>query len=30
MKENTLSQGKVEEERSQGRPARMELCKGME
>ena len=28
--ENTLLQGKAEEVRSQGRPARMELCKGME
>ena len=28
--ENTLSQGRAEEERSQGRPARMEICKGME
>ena len=28
--ENMLLQGKAEEERSQGRPARMEICKGME
>ena len=28
--ENTLLQGRTEEERSQGRPAMMELCKGME